>query len=244
LLRFRLIAASVLLATVGCSADSSQWIGTTDGGSQDAAATDGAAYSVAGIHLLDSLATSGISLVPGEVVGVRLGLTGYWSEPVDGARLEIALIGQSMNSTASLLVGYSDADGIVSFYLQAGSVPTSFELRVTVGFLELYVPIEVTDVASQTVQVSVSSSYPEPIESATISAYANRTCAELVPDEPSSATVTYAGGSTTFQGSVELFEGATYAIEVKAETTDGTNVHGCVDAVTTGGQPPVVNVAP
>jgi len=246
LLRFRFWIVGALLTMTACNADSSRWVGTSDGGSSfdGSASNDAAAFSVAHVRVLDDLPTSGVDLVPGEVLEVRVELTDVSALPVLDARAEIAFIGQSMNSTASILVGYSDVEGVVKFYVQAGSLATSFQLRITVGLVELYVPIRILDRTSQPVEIAVSTAGADALESATIRAYANRTCLELDSDEPASAMITANGGSTLVTGTVMLVDLTSYAVAAAAQTTTGTILTGCIDGVTTATATPTVAVVP
>lgn len=240
------MATSLWLVMVGCSADGASQYSEWDSSAGDSAVWngDGATASVSGVRVLDTASADGIELTPGEVIEIRIVLTNLVGGAVEGARTEIALIGQSMNSTTSLLVGYSDLAGEVAFYLQAGSAPTSFQLRVTVGWVEIYVPVTVLDRASSVVQFSVESSTAATLESATVRAYANRTCDEIDDAEPASATVSADGGSTAIAASVMLYESTVYAVRAMAQTATGPIVESCEDGVTVDSTMPVVVYVP
>lgn len=245
LLCFRNLLAGSLLVVAACDADSSRdpsdgW--TSDAGIGGDASVPTAADRVANLSLLGALTTSGLTLVPGEVVTVKVRLADLFGDPVVEARAEISLLGQSLNATASVLVDYSNEEGVVSFFVQAGSVPTSFQLRITSGSQDAYIPITVASTSSADVEFTVEPPYQATVTGATLRAYANRTCATLGTAEPASAMVRM--DPTMLAVSATLYAEATYAVTLDLETSEAGTLRGCVDGITSGSASTEIDLTP
>lgn len=236
-----------MLVTASCAADSDLGGTDTPPGGDGGLVADGStntADQVSTLTLLGAVPTNGVSLVPGEVLTVKLVLSDVLGSPVQSARAEIALLGQSLNATASVLVSYSNEEGVVSFYVQAGSEPTSFQLRVTAGTQSAYVPITVVDADSAEVELAMSTPAEYTIASASVRAYANRSCATLTTTEPASTSATAEVSANTASAWPTLFESVTYAITVSAELSNGLRLSACVDGVSSTDATTAVELVP
>jgi hypothetical protein len=98
-----------------------------------------------------------LALRPGEARTIRARWEGIDGTPVRGGRMSFALLGMPRDSTLAALVATTDEQGRASVELIAGSMPATFQVRVTAeGAVPAYVEVAVGPEGFGTLVVAVT----------------------------------------------------------------------------------------
>lgn len=200
--------------------------------SSDAGASDGSMYfGTSTLQLRERDPTQAVDLVPGQAVQLTVRLLDPQGAPAAGVRVDYALLGSTEGSTLFELYGETDAEGLVSFFVQAGYAATLFQVRITSGQSALYVPFVVATTSQINLFVSVAQGALPSIAAASGRAYAGLDCSSIEGVPPSAV------GSFDANGQAKLGALSTttsYAIVATATLPGGATVEQCVDGIEPG----------
>lgn len=248
-LRLRWLLLGVASCLVGCSASttttygvdgasdmgvaSDSSVGTDASTPSDASTvfTDASYFGTSSLQLQSYDPGYPIELAPGQALRLTIRALDGLAAPAGNVLITFALLGSTEGATLLDIFGYTDVNGLVSFYVQAGYQATTFQVRVSSQDGAIYVPIVVRDATLVDLPISLDPGVLGLVSDATVQAFAGVTCDAVLGVPPSASDSFDSNGAAKLQSVASSID---YAIVATAMLSGGTQVQQCVSGVVPG----------